>query len=246
MDYSLENSFEVQEKIREKKVAILPIGAVEAHGPHLPLGTDNILAERLADKIASEVDAFVLPLLPYGQVWSLKNFPGSLTISNQTLIQLVTDLGKSLYEQGFKVFVLLSAHLGNITALKEAARHLYESTPGLTVLSFFYPGTTEVMNQVREGEKVHHTYIHACEIETSIMLYLAEEFVDMSKAIKDLPDIPPDADVTPTPWERFTRTAVLGDATLATREKGEKIVTLAIKNSVRLIEHAKKRDRTTQ
>lgn len=67
-------------------VAILPIGAVEAHGPHLPLGTDNFLAERLSEKLAERLNAFVLPTLPYGQVWSLKNFPGSINISNESLI----------------------------------------------------------------------------------------------------------------------------------------------------------------
>ena len=77
MEFQYENSFVVKEKIARKKVAILPIGAVEAHGPHLPLGTDNILAERISKMLAKRVDAFVLPTLPYGQVWSLRNFPGA-------------------------------------------------------------------------------------------------------------------------------------------------------------------------
>lgn len=243
MQFSLENSFEVKKKIAENPVAILPIGAVEAHGPHLPLGTDNLLAERLAEKIAERVNAFVLPVLPYGQVWSLKKFPGSLTVSNQTLISFLTDLGNSLRAQGFKILVLLSAHLGNMAALKEAARNLYEIDPDFTVFTFFYPGARQVMDLVREGKKVHPSYIHACEIETSIMLYLAEEFVDMEKAIKDVPRIPEEADLTPTPWEMFTRTAVLGDATLATKEKGKAIVEAAIENSVRFIEQAKRKHR---
>lgn len=74
MKFELENSAEVKDKIRRFGAAILPIGAVEAHGPHLPLGTDNLLAARLADKLAERTDSFVLPTLPYGQVWSLRNF----------------------------------------------------------------------------------------------------------------------------------------------------------------------------
>src|SRR5690606_40785771 len=81
----------------------------------------------------------------------------------------------------------------------------------------------------------HGTYFHACEIETSYMLYLAPEHVDMDRAITDIPEIPMSADVTPTPWEEFTSTAVLGDAKLATEEKGKYIIDIALDNMVKLI-----------
>ncbi|MGI2329202.1 creatininase family protein [Planococcus sp. YIM B11945] len=239
MIFQNENSFDVKEKIEKSQVAILPIGAVEAHGPHLPLGTDNFLAERLAEKVAERTGAFVLPTLPYGQVWSLKNFPGSINISNESLIGLLVDMGISLHQQGFGVFAMINGHLGNAVALKEAARKLYEEVPELKVLYLFYPGVKKVTDEVRETPSAHASYFHACEVETSYMLYLAEEKVDMSRAITDIPDIPMSADVTPTPWEDFTRSAVLGDAKLATKEKGEKIITVAIDNMVALINEAK-------
>ncbi|PLR91912.1 creatininase family protein [Bacillus sp. T33-2] len=239
MKFQNENSFEVRAKIQTVKVAILPIGAVEAHGPHLPLGTDNYLAERLAERVASKTEAFVLPTLPYGQVWSLKNFPGSINISNESLVSFLFDMGVSLYEQGFRVFAVINGHLGNAPALKEAARKLYSRYPDFKVLYLFYPGTKRITEEVRETKSSHATYFHACEIETSYMLYLAEEYVDMSKAITDIPHIPLIADVKPTPWEEFTNSAVLGDATLATKEKGEKIIEVAIENMVTLIEGAK-------
>jgi creatinine amidohydrolase len=71
------------------------------------------------------------------------------------------------------------------------------------------------------------------------MLYLAEEYVDMEKAISDIPEIPNSADVTPTPWEEFTNSAVLGDAKLATKQKGKIIIETAIEQIVNLIEGAK-------
>ncbi len=83
---------------------------------------------------------------------------------------------------------------------------------------------------VREGKANHHTYIHACEIETSLMLYLSPENTDMSRAIDDPPILPIDADFTPTPWQTFTKTAVLGEATLATAEKGEYLIEKNVKN----------------
>ncbi|GIO52425.1 MULTISPECIES: creatininase family protein [Paenibacillus] len=224
MKFEHENSADVMDKIRRHRTAILPVGAVEAHGPHLPLGTDNLLAERLADKLAARTGGFVLPTLPYGQVWSLRHFPGSINVSNEALIGLLADIGESLHNQGFRILAMVNGHLGNAVALKEAARVLYERVPDLKVFYFFYPGTKEVTAEVRETPAAHGTYMHADEIETSYMLYLAEEHVDMDRAIDGKPHIPADADCTPTPWEEMTSSAVLGDATRASRAKGEKII----------------------
>ncbi|WFB57141.1 creatininase family protein [Paenibacillus sp. BR1-192] len=240
MKFELENSVEVEEKIRKLGAAILPIGAVEAHGPHLPLGTDNLLASRLADKLAERTDSFVLPTLPYGQVWSLRNFPGSINVSNEALIRLLADIGESIYHQGFRIFIMVNGHLGNAVALKEAARILYERVPELKVFYFFYPGTKEIAAEVREASAAHGSYMHADEIETSYMLYLAGEYVDMSKAIDGAPQIPIEADFTPTPWEEMTASAVLGDATLATREKGERIIERSLEVMADMVLRAKK------
>lgn len=215
------------------------MGAVEAHGPHLPLGTDNHLAEELSKRLAKRVNGWVLPTLPYGQVWSLSDFPGSLSVSNETLISLLTDLGDSLVDQGFRIWAILNAHLGNAVAIKEAARRLYDRHHNFQVFYFFYPGTREVISQVRERPPVHPTYFHACEMETSYMLYLAGDKVDMSKAIDDVPDIPPESDVTPTPWNTFTRSAVLGYATLATREKGEQVIGVTLDRMTEIVLKAK-------
>lgn len=240
MDFQLQNSYEIKEKIKKSPVAILPIGAVEAHGPHLPLGTDNILAEKLAKQLAKRVDGFVLPTLPYGQVWSLKDFPGSLTISNTTLTQFVTEIGESLFSQGFQIFAIINGHYGNHTAIKEATRILYEQHPEQKAYHLFYPGTKQVIKETRESPAVHDHYFHACELETSYMLYLAEEQVQMDKAICDIPKIPLEADATPTPWSQFSQTAVLGDATVASKEKGEKIIRVALDVMTEMIEQAKK------
>ncbi|OWR32637.1 creatinine amidohydrolase [Saccharibacillus sp. O23] len=241
MIFQNENAADVSAKIERTRCAILPIGAVEAHGAHLPLGTDNLLAERLAARLAERTDSFVLPTLPYGQVWSLQNFPGSIGVSNAALIRMLTDIGESLYRQGFRIYVMLNGHLGNAVALKEAARELYERYPELKVYYFFYPGTSGAAAEVRETPSAHSSYFHACELETSYMLYLAEEHVDMNRAVSDVPTIGIEADCTPTPWETFTETAVLGDATLATREKGEKVIETALRAMTEMVLAAKSR-----
>ncbi|MGG4032808.1 creatininase family protein [Paenibacillus cisolokensis] len=244
MIFQDENSFDIAAKIERMPCAILPIGAVEAHGPHLPLGTDNLLAERLARRLAERTDSFVLPTLPYGQVWSLQNFPGSINVSNEALVRMLYDIGESLVRQGFRIFVMLNGHLGNAVALKEAARLLYRDYPELKVYYFFYPGAKEAINEVRESPSSHSSYFHACELETSYMLYLAEEHVDMSRAISDPPEIGLEADCTPTPWETFTQTAVLGDATLAAKEKGERIIEATLAAMTTMIQEAKQRIHT--
>jgi len=241
MRYAQMNFEENKRKMKSDVPVILPMGAVEAHGSHLPLETDNLLAERYADLLAERTDSLVLPVLPYGQVWSLRDFPGSLTISNQTIVSFLVDISESLYTKGTRIVVFFSAHLGNMTAMKEASRELYDKFPDLRVLYLFYPNLQQFAGEIREGSKGHHTYIHADEIETSLMLYLAPEAVDMSKAIDDPPEIPLSADFTPTPWETFTKSAVLGESTLATKEKGKYLVEQTLEIAVSLIEKIKQK-----
>lgn len=229
----------ISDRLRADVPVILPVGAIEAHGPHLPLRTDNLLAERYAQLIAERTEGLVLPLLPYGQVFSLGDFPGSLSLTNQTIARIVVELGEGLYRQGTRIFVLFSAHLGNLTALKEGARELWSRHRDMRVLHLFYPDIQKLAAKVRESPAAHASYIHACEIETSIMLYLAPEYVDMSKALAEHPVLPIDADYTPTPWSTFTKTAVLGNAQLATKEKGRFLVEESLKRVVAVIEHEK-------
>src|SRR5699024_6576907 len=126
-------SYEIKKNIKESGIAILPVGAVEAHGPHLPLGTDNLLAERVAEKVATGVDGLILPTLSYGQVWSLQNFPGSINISNACMIRFIVDTGTSLSDAGCTTFVMSDRQLGNKVPSKEAARVLYEQRSKMKV-----------------------------------------------------------------------------------------------------------------
>ena len=82
------------------RLQYFPLGAIEEHGPHMTLGSDCSAADAFAARLASETECILLPTVPYGQVWSLKGFPGSLTISNETLVALLVDLCKSLGAHG--------------------------------------------------------------------------------------------------------------------------------------------------
>lgn len=229
-----------QTRLRESAMAILPLGAMETHGPHLPLGTDNYIAARVARKVAERVGAVLLPVLPYGQVWSLYGFPGTLSVPDSALVAMLAGIGRSLRDLGVPIFAIVNGHLGNQAAMKEAAR-LLEAEGGPLTFAFSHPGMAAVADQVRESPRFHPTLFHACELETSMMLYLAPEHVDMARAIREEPQIPPDFDYRPVRWSELSRTGVMGDATLATAEKGERLIEATVERMAAILQAARRR-----
>ena len=141
---------DVKDATADRSVALLPFGAVEEHGPHLPLGTDIVIADALADRICAAAGLLRLPTMPYGQVWSLAHFPGSLTVRDELLVGLITDLADGLRRGGVTGLVLLTAHLGNVAALRAASRVLAD-TGGLPAIVLAYPGLDEV---AESGDRV--------------------------------------------------------------------------------------------
>lgn len=235
MEYQELTMTEVEIETQKSQLAFLPIGAVEAHGPHLPLGTDNFMATGIARRIQAKTGGIILPAIPYGQVWGLEHFPGSLHISNESLIPFLCDIARGVFRQGFRVLVFVNGHIGNETALKLAARKMLEELPELKVLYFSYPGIRKEINEVCETKNLHPKYFHACEIETSMMLYVNETLVKMERAVKDENVFPIDLDFSPTRWEEFTEHAILGDATLATQEKGKIIIDALVERIEKVI-----------
>lgn len=222
-----------------RPVALLPLGAIENHGDHLPLGTDNDLALGVARAVEARIEgALLLPPIAYGQAWSTAGYPGTLSLSNETLTAMLVDLGVSLRRQGIEVLALINGHMGNLDAMKLAARRLHDEHD-MTVLTLTYPGTAEVTAQVLEAPRWHGTYFHACEMETSLMLHLAPEQVRMEHARPNHPTPTPTFDVTPTPWTAISDSPVLGDPQLATAAKGEAIIDAAVASIVALIAHAR-------
>jgi creatinine amidohydrolase len=226
---------EAAEVLKSRPVALLPLGAVEEHGPHLPLGADTLAATALARRLAAATGAVLLPTLPYGQVWSLSRFPGSLSVSNGTLSALVHDVAAELARQGFRALVLLTAHLGNLTALKETARHLHEALSHFPVLYLFYPGLQEAADGVRTSAVSHPGILHADEIETSLLLALAPEAVHMERAVAEYPVFPPDFDVRPVRWHEISTSGVFGDPTQASAEKGERLLAAVLAQATALV-----------
>lgn len=229
---------EAAQALNEHAVALLPLGAVEVHGDHLPLLTDLYLAEGVCRLVSERVqNAVVLPGMPYGQVWSLRDQPGCLSVSDTTLTAMLAEVGRSLWRQGVARFAVVNGHVGNMNAIKAAQRVLYDEC-AQKMYAFTYPGVGPAQKQVLTTPRPHPTYFHACEIETSYMLYLRPDRVDMSQAICQYPTFPDTLEVLPTPWSTFMDTAVMGDATAATAEKGKAMIDAVVDTIVRMLGEA--------
>lgn len=229
------NQQEAEDIIKKQPIVILPIGAIEVHGDHLPLMTDVYLAEGISKKVCDRLsNTILLPTMPYGQIWSLRDKPGCISVSDQTLIGFLAELGRSLHDQGIQKFAVINGHVGNVSAIKAAQRVLFDEC-SLKMFSFTYPGVEKAQAKVLTTKRPHKAYFHACEIETSYMLYICPDKVDMAKAIRQYPDFPPDFDVIPSPWSSIMDKAVMGDATAATAEKGKAMIEQVVDTIVALL-----------
>lgn len=231
------NDTETRALIARRPVVLLPIGAVEAHGDHLPAGTDNILARRLAaalvERIAGRAPMVLLPVLPFGQVWSLGDQPGSFSLSNETVTRTVVEIGLAAKSKGLSALAAINTHYGNVPALREAQRRLKDE--GVTAAVLNYPGASEPTRRVREKPVAHPAYMHACEIETSYVLHLAPEHVRMDKAVVNYPEFPDDFGELAYRWSEFSPSPVLGDPTAATPEKGRVILDAVLDRMAELV-----------
>ena len=225
---------EIAGAVEKTPWVLLSFGAVEEHGPHLPLGTDIFVAEQLSTRIASAADLIELPVMPFGQVWSLELFDGSLSISDETIVRLIVELADGLKRVGVKGLVLFTAHLGNTAALKRATRNL-EEHGGLPALVLSYPGLATISAEVRESPESHPSIMHADELETSVMLSLRGDMVRMELGVSEYPSYPGYFDQAPVRWDTVSKSGVFGDATLATAEKGDRIVDHVVTASAAII-----------
>ncbi len=212
---------QVAERIKAFPVAIVPIGSTEQHGPHLPLGTDVFLAEKLAGMVSDRTGAMVFPSLNFGYAWSWRDIPGTVSMPQEHLQIVLIDIVKSVERYGIKLLVFLNGHEANCSSVKYAVRTAQDETD-VKLLGMFYPGLAKLYEQHIESPTWGGMF-HACEFETSLMLAVDENLVDMSLACKEYPEPPVLYGIDNSSIGDISQSGVYGDATLATREKGEKL-----------------------
>lgn len=179
------HNYETINQERETKLILLPLGAIEQHGPHLAVSTDTDIVTRIALEAEKSLPEQVLlcPCLPFGSSHHHKSFGGTMSISPALYTQLITELVGSLVENGFRRIVLLNGHGGNITPVKQALAVLSNSydaafRPNIALATYW-----ELAGKIFSGEAPMESpaLSHACEYETSLMLHLFPEKVWMEK-----------------------------------------------------------------
>lgn len=208
---------EIMEK--DPDLAIIPVGSLEQHGPHLPVMTDWAIAFELGKRVAKRMGAFLVPALPISTCREQMGKKGSVWMEPPTFYQMMTDIIMSLKVQGFKRVGILQCH-GGIFIMTPLVRDLNAKfNPDLMVA--VVDSCTFGPALLKEGI-IETTELHAGEGETSKILAIAPETVHMDKAIDFVPDVP-------RPYLsygsifRASPTGVWGEATRATAEKGEKM-----------------------
>jgi len=210
---------EITAFLKTHPFALLPVGATEQHGPHLPLSTDTVLAEAFVREIAKRTGGLILPALPFGYSWTWRNIPGTMTLSFATYVDVIFDLAASLARTGVAAVAIVSGHDANRRPIKYAIRERIVDELGLPVLNLFYPALREILTEA-DSPQWEYGMLHADEFETSMMLHTRPEMVQMQHAVRDYPDAPSTFDMTAASMGDLMKSGVFGNATVATAEKG--------------------------
>ncbi|MFP4124653.1 creatininase family protein [Coleofasciculus sp.] len=232
---------------KENVVIIQPVGAIEQHGHHLPLVVDSaigvgVMGKALA-KLEPDIPAYALPNLFYGKSNEHWHFPGTITLSAQTLLAVLMEVADSIYRAGFRKLVLMNSHGGQPQVMEIAARDIHQKYGDFLVFPLF---TWRVPNVAKEliSAKELELGIHAGDAETSLMLSLLPEQVKMERAVAEYPQgLPEDSLLSmegklPFAWltRELSQSGTLGDPTPATKEKGDRILESLVSGWVRVIQ----------
>lgn len=222
---------EYQQRLQDENVVVLiPCGALEQHGPHLPLGTDALLSTAVAQSVAEQINGIVAPTFSYGYKSQPKSgggqhFPGTTSLDGSSLAHLMRDVIRELARQGATQIAVVNGHYENQWFLTEgielAVREVHPTT-GLRVMRLEYWDflTEEILNQVFPDGFPGFALEHAAVIETSLMMHYYSNLVRLDQ----IPDIPPTEfplyDMFPQCPDWVHASGVLSSAKAAAPEKG--------------------------
>jgi len=225
--------------------ALLPVGAIEQHGPHLPLDTDAYDAGYLAERIAagcSDPKPLVLPLIAYGVSYHHEAFKGTISINNNTLANLVYDIGISVAKNGIQKLVIINGHGGNAPSLNFAAQRINQDAHIFVCVDTGETSDVDVDNLIETPNDVH-----AGEIETSTSLAIRPELVRMDRLEMEVPEFTSRyldfSSKRGVAWyahtHKISASGVMGDPTKATADKGEKMWAMIIGHLVNFVDQLK-------
>jgi creatinine amidohydrolase len=216
------------------KPIILPWGAYEQHGPHLPLATDTAMAAELARRLAARFGAWLLPAIGYGETANNAGFPGTLSLSFDTVRAILLDLCAALARHGARRLIVVNGDFGNQAPLKLAARQARQQCD-VSVLIVDYPGLEQAAAEVLETRPAAPGFYHADEFETSVMLAAAPDSVRMDRAAPEYPRFPPTYPALFAELDTISASGVFGDPRPASAEKGRALLDALTRQAATLI-----------
>ena len=215
---------EFDRRVKGGALVIIPTGAVEVYGPQCPLGTDALTAEAMAEMVAEKVNAVIAPTIDIGESLSLMCFPGTMAVSMDNYEHYMENVMQTLIDRGFKNMLFINGHAGNTPIINYLSKK-YQREAGIKCAQVDVWQLVEKLGDDVFQYSGRMAHGHAAESNTSIMLYLHPDLVDMSAAQRIDPVADPFADIVK--YRDFTSSTpigVVGDPTVATAEKGEKIM----------------------
>jgi len=224
---------EFKNAIQDGRWLLLPFGSVEQHGPHLPLGTDLFYAEYVCDRVAPLVNALVAPGLAYGICRTMRNFPGTVSLSSSTFSALVHEILAEYVRHRAKKIAMIGGHAepAQDAALREAALPLVNADPKLIVVSI---GPYDFLEPIRRETDLTKTDGHAGSIETSQMLVIAPDRIHMDRVPAVTRPALSRFRILANPESEFS-TGVRGDTSKISRELGERSLEYIVAAIVRLL-----------
>ena len=220
-------------------VIVIPIGAAcKEHGPHLKLKNDWLLAEYFKKEVLKSAKVVIGPTINCHYYPAFTEYPGSISLRLETARDLVVDICRSLSRPGPRKFYALNTGISTMRPLEESAKILADDG-----IELKYTDLPKLMDLVKTKTKQEDPGTHAGEIETSMMLFIAPASVDMEKAVKDYhPSKQAGLTRDPHGDGSFSASGVYGDATLATRQKGELAIRAILSGMLEEIESLRTRE----
>ena len=228
---------EAEKILTPATVVVIAVGAqAKEHGPHLKLNNDWLMAEYLKKRVLEAADVVVAPTIPYHHYPAFVHYPGSTNLSAETARDVTVQIVKSLAAFGPKRFYILNTGVSTVGPLRQAQEQLSKDS-----IRMAFTNLGVVLRDVEREVSKQEGGTHADEIETSMMLYIAPQTVDMSKAVKDYHrdggrPLVRDSTMRGT----FSPTGSWGDPTLATREKGQRVTEALVAGILREIEQLRR------
>ena len=237
------SSDEIRAFANSDAIVVIPTGSIEQHGPHLPVSTDSIIVSEISRRAVHEANkttaTLLLPTIMYGYSLHHMEFPGTISLSDETYVALLTEVGTCVTQHGFRRLIFLNGHGGNKAPLQLAIQRIHRRSKNrsLCVAATYWDLIRKDVQACRHSPPGGIS--HAGEFETSVLMSLYPEMVKTECIAKSLPNIgDKDFDYD---WysasnislafqvSEFSPTGVLGDPTVANAEMGSAMMAAAVK-----------------